>query len=173
MRYGFGLHTTLLLTVCVPSAVFFVQSRENLPLAQLLLGLPLCGAGVAMALVIACSREVALRVDASGILLGRPVLRRRGSAVLVPWEDVQEICLWRQWALDSTTRWVGVTGRPDAPAFPGRDAKAAGKRDRTVPAWVPAEAARTGVPVYGWRLDRGRLDAALAHHAPHVPVRRG
>jgi hypothetical protein len=175
-RYGFDRSTAgasavaLLFTV-----VLLAVPEDEVPLPVRVLGLLLFGGGGLLLLLGALTRKVALRVDSSGILLGGTPVRYRATTVLVPWEDVRAVFLWRQQAGPASLPWVGLARRPGAPRLPGpgQGPGAARVMESLMPAWVPGEVGQAGRAVNGWRLDRDRFTAALAHFAPDVPVEGG
>ncbi|MFD3735474.1 hypothetical protein [Streptomyces sp. NPDC058632] len=165
-RYGWDLRTTGVVAV---SAVFTaVLLFSDMPLYARVLGLPLFGAGGLFMAYVAFSGKVAFRVDGTGVLLGGSPARYRATTAHVPWGDITGVVLWRQAAGRSSVPYVGVTRREGAPALSGDGPGARAALERLVP--VPAEVATASRAVTGWRLDRDRLIAAVAHFAPDILV---
>ncbi|WP_309062726.1 hypothetical protein [Streptomyces sp.] len=166
-RYGWDRRTA---GVVVLSAVFTaVLLLPDMPLIARVLGLPLFGAGGLFMVYTALSRKVALRVDETGVFLGGNPARYGATSAHVPWGDITGFVLWRQAAGGTSLPYVGVTRREGAPALPGDGPKARAVLRRLVP--VPADVAVASRAVTGWRLDKDRLVAAVAHFAPGIPVR--
>ncbi|MGW3493671.1 hypothetical protein [Streptomyces sp. NPDC001020] len=166
-RYGWDRRTAGLVAV---SAFFTViLSLPDVPLFARILGLPLFGGGGLFMVYMAMSGKVAFRVDETGVLLGGNPARYRGTTVHVPWHDITGFVLWRQVVGNATVPHVGVTRREGAPALPGDGPKARAIARRLVP--VPEDVAFASRAVTGWRLDKDRLVAAVAHFAPGIPVR--
>ena len=166
-RYGWDRRTVGVVAV---SAVFTVALLlPGIPLAARILGLPLFGAGGLFMAYVALSRKVAFRVDETGVLLGGSPVRYAATTGHVPWADITGFVLWRQQAGDASLPYVGVTRREGAPALPGDGPTARAVLAHLVP--VPADVATASRAVTGWRLDKNRLVAAVAHFAPGIPVR--
>ncbi|GAB7106686.1 hypothetical protein JCM4814A_50000 [Streptomyces phaeofaciens JCM 4814] len=166
-RYGWDRRTVGVVAV---SAVFTVALLlPGIPLLARILGLPLFGAGGLFMAYVALSRKVAFRVDETGVLLGGSPARYAATTGHVPWADITGVVLWRQEAGDASLPYVGVTRREGAPALPGDGPTARAVVAHLVP--VPADVAMASRAVTGWRLDRNRLVAAVAHFAPGIPVR--
>ncbi|GAB3168664.1 hypothetical protein [Streptomyces incanus] len=165
-HYGWDRRTTAVVVLCtVFTAVLFFSDA---PLYMRLLGLPLFGVGGLFMAYMAMSGKVAFRVDETGVLLGGNPARYGATTAHVPWGDITGVVLWRQTAGGAHVPYVGVTRREDAPALPGDSPKARAVLGRLVP--VPAGVVMTSRPVTGWRLDRDRLVATVAHFAPDIPV---
>ncbi|RJL31392.1 hypothetical protein [Bailinhaonella thermotolerans] len=127
----------------------------------LLLAIPGAPLLVAMA-----TRRVALRVDATGVTLGSSTLRPRTAAV--PWPEIHAIVLWQN-ELPVGPRFsrIGLWRADGLPPLP----KPRGVRVATrLAPDVPADIVNASRPVSGWRLDRHRLEVAVATFAPEVPV---
>ncbi|MFB6705737.1 hypothetical protein ACFCW6_13590 [Streptomyces sp. NPDC056333] len=166
-RYGWDLKTA---GVVALSAVFTaVLLLPGMSLFAQILGLPLFGGGGLFMSYVALSRKVAFRVDETGVLLGGSPARYGATTSHVPWDDITGFVLWRQTAGGASLPYVGVTRRKGAPPLPGDDPKARAVVEHLVP--VPAEVAPASRAVTGWRLDKDRLAAAVAHFAPEIPVR--
>ncbi|MGW0826122.1 hypothetical protein [Streptomyces sp. NPDC002845] len=165
-RYGWDLRTT---GVVALSAVFTaVLLLPDVPLFAQILGLPLFGAGGLFMAYVALSRKVAFRVDETGVLLGGSPARYRATTTHVPWDDITGFVLWHQAAGSASLPYVGVIRREGAPALPGDGPEARAALKHVVP--VSADVAMTSRAVTGWRFDKDRLVAAVAHFAPDIPV---
>ncbi|MFE9924730.1 hypothetical protein ACFYQA_25035 [Streptomyces sp. NPDC005774] len=141
---------------------------SDMPLYTRVLGPPLFGVGGLFMAYVALSGKVAFRVDETGVLLGKNPARYGASTAHVPWGDTTGVVLWRQATGRSSLLHVGVVRREGAPALPGDGPKARAVLEHLVP--VPADVAMTSRPVSGWRLDQGRLTAAVTHFAPGLPL---
>ncbi|MEV5986856.1 hypothetical protein AB0L85_17820 [Streptomyces sp. NPDC052051] len=166
-RYGWDRKTRWVVAV---SAFFtVVLLLPGVPLFLRVLGLALFGGGGALMAYTAMSHKVAFRVDGTGVLLGGNAARYRATTVHVPWGDITGFVLWRQSTGVATLPCVGLIRREGAPALPGDGPKARAVVRRLVS--VPEDVAFTSRTVSGWRLDKERLVAAVAHFAPGIPVR--
>jgi hypothetical protein len=135
-------------------------------LAVLLAVLPAQGGAVYSA----ARRAVAFRADHAGITLGAVAGKlppRRGSAVFVPWADIEQIVFYPAYPLGrgryGQARWVGIKRREGAPALSHGNEQAA---DCPVPG-VATGATRK---ITGWHLDRERLAAVTTAMAPGIPI---
>ncbi|WP_143662229.1 hypothetical protein [Streptomyces sp. Amel2xC10] len=165
-RYGWDRRTVGVVAV---SAVFTAALLlPDIPLIARVLGLPLFGAGGLFMAYVALSREVAFRVDETGVLLGGSPARYGATTAHVPWADITGFVLWRQQAGGASVPYVGVTRREGAPALPGDGPKARAVLTHLVP--VPPEVAVSSRALTGWHLDRTRLAGAVSHFAPGTPV---
>ncbi|MEU5344111.1 hypothetical protein AB0H18_25275 [Streptomyces sp. NPDC020766] len=165
-RYGWDRRTT---GIVAGSAAFTaILLLPGVPLLGQILGLPLFSAGGLLVAYTALSRKVALRVDETGVLLGGSPARYRATTTHVPWGDITGFVFWRQAASGTSVLYVGVTRRKGAPALPGSGPVARAALKRLVP--VPPDVAMSSRAVNGWRLDKERLTAAVAHFAPGTPV---
>ncbi|MEU6533773.1 hypothetical protein ABZ869_31820 [Streptomyces sp. NPDC046928] len=166
-RYGWDRRTVGILALC---AVFTAALLlPDIPLFARILGLPLFGGGGLFMAFGAMSRKVAFRVDGTGVLLGGSPARYGATTAHVPWSDVTGFVFWRQHLSGGASLpYVGVTRREGAPPLPGDGRTARAVLSHLVP--VPPEVAVSSRAVNGWRLDRARFAAAVAHHAPGLPV---
>lgn len=135
-------------------------------IAVLLAALAAQGGGV----VSAARRAVAFRADHAGITLGAvpgKMPPRRGSAVFVPWADVEQIVFYPVYPRGrggyGQARCVGIKRRDGAPALSQGNEQAPG---------CPVPGVATGATrrITGWRLDRERLAAITAAVAPGIPI---
>jgi hypothetical protein len=90
-RYGFAPKTLGLISI----GVVFTLAAIFVPTGTLLrvVWLVFFGGGGVVALVVALSRRVALRVDESGIALGGSPLRYAATTAHVPWRDIEAVVL--------------------------------------------------------------------------------
>jgi hypothetical protein len=117
----------------------------------------------------AARRAVAFRADHAGVTLtavpGK--LSRRGSAVFMPWADVEQIVLYRVYPRGRggyAQAWcIGIQRREGAPALSRGNGQAPGCP-------VPGVAAGVTRRITGWHLDRDRLAAVIAAVAPGIPI---
>ncbi|MGY0070607.1 hypothetical protein ACWZEH_28280 [Streptomyces sp. QTS137] len=165
-RYGWDLRATGVVAVCAVFTALLLFS--GIPLYVRVPGLPLFGVGGLFITYVALSGKVAFRVDETGVLLGGSPARYRATTAHVPWGDITGVVLWRQTAGRSSVPCVGVTRREGAPALSGDGPGARAVLEHLVP--VLADVATASRAVTGWRLDRDRLRAAVAHFAPGLPV---
>ena len=135
-------------------------------IAVLLAVLAALGGGVFSA----ARRAVAFRADHTGITLGAVPGRlppRRGSAVFVPWADVEQIVLYpahpRGRGGYAQAPCIGIQRREGAPALPQGSGQAPGCP-------VPGVAAGATRRITGWHLDRERLAAVAAAVAPGIRI---
>ncbi|MGW2559112.1 hypothetical protein ACWCXB_07660 [Streptomyces sp. NPDC001514] len=169
-RYGFDRRTVAVLAVsalfCAAALIPGADFSWRLQIATLVL----FGGGGLLMTAGALTRKVAFRVDESGVLLGGSPLRYRATTVHVPWEDITAVVLWQQRVPHATIPWIGVARPEGAPPLPGpgqgRFARAVGG----ALAPVPVDLLMASRAVNGWRLDKGRLAAAVAHFAPGTAI---
>jgi hypothetical protein len=120
----------------------------------------------------AARRVVAFRADPAGITLGAvpgKLSLRGGSAVFVPWADVEQIILYPAYPADwrrrryAEARCIGVRRRKGAPALAQGNEQAPG---------CPVPGVATGVTrkIIDWHLDRERLATVTAAWAPGIPI---
>jgi len=130
--------------------------------------LALQGRGV----VLAARRVVAFRADPAGITLGAvpgKLSLRGGSAVVVPWADVEQIILYPAYPAEwrrrqyAEARCIGLRRREGAPAL-------AQGNEQAPRCPVPGVATGVTRKITGWQLDRERLAAVTAALAPGVPI---
>jgi len=155
-----------------------LAARALLVLRILTIGVFGWFAVVTMAAVL--TRRVAFRADAAGLTLGGSPFRYAATTRVFPWPDVDAVVVWRRdirfgffGGIRSPRlrlRYVGVQRRPGTAPPAGRVAN--------VPAlaFAPGAVAPPGVTVgtarvvSAWRLDSGRLAAAVVAFAPHVQL---
>ena len=117
-------------------------------------------------LIAMARRKTAFRADYAGITLGTlpdNLALLRGSPVVIPWADVEQIILY-----------PSGPSEPDAPAriqyiaVQRREEAAPPPPDGAIPA--PGRATPAAHKITGWRLDRERFAAVAAAVAPGVPI---
>jgi hypothetical protein len=115
-------------------------------------------------------RTIAFRADHEGILLGAvpdKLSVRRGSALFIPWADVERILLYPAYprgpARRAAVQCIGVQRRAAAAPLRWGNEQAPGCPVPRVAAWATRK-------ITGWRLDRGRLAAVVAAVAPGIPI---
>jgi hypothetical protein len=118
----------------------------------------------------AARRMIAFRADQEGITLGvvpGKLTPRHGSAVFVPWPDIEQIILYtvypRGQGRYARVQCIGIQRRDAAPTLPWGNEHAP-----SCP--VPGVAAAATRRVTSWRLDRERLAAVTAAVAPGIPI---
>jgi hypothetical protein len=164
-----GRAATGLAVVCVLLALGFTLWR--LPLFCLPAGIVIAaraahGAGVTDR----ARRTVAFRADEAGIALGAvpdKLTVRRGSALFIPWADVEAIVLYpvypRGAGRPPAVPCVGVQRQAGARPLRWGNEQAPGCPVPRVPAWATRR-------ISGWRLDRDRLAEVTAAVAPGVRI---
>jgi hypothetical protein len=165
-RFGLSWRVALRIGLCVVFVV--VALAVPMPIALRVCGVVLFGAGALVFARIATIREVALRVDASGVTLGGYPLRYAATTEHLPWADIEAIVLWRQQVRTATLRYVGVQRGPLAP--PPRGSRLGDSISSNLVSHVPPELVRSSRLVVGWRLDQHRLVEAAARFSPGTPV---
>ncbi|MFG2598021.1 hypothetical protein [Streptomyces sp. NPDC048462] len=165
-RYGWDRRTAG--TVAFAAVFTAVLLLPGVPLLGRLLGLPLFGLGGLFMAYTALSRKVAFRVDETGVLLGGSPARYRATTNHVPWADITGVVLWSQTVGGASLPYVGLARRKGAPPLFGDGPTARAVVGAFVP--VSADVVMASRAAQGWRLDRERLAAAVAHFAPGVPV---
>lgn len=115
-------------------------------------------------------RVIAFRADLAGVTLGAvpgKLTPRGGSAVFVPWADVEQIVLYPAYPRGrgrySQARCIGIRRRAGAPALSWGNEQAPGCP-------VPGVAAAVTRRITAWQLDRGRLADVTAAVAPGIPI---
>jgi hypothetical protein len=158
-----------LAVVCLLIALAFALWR--LPLVFLPIGIVIAvlvarGTG----LTDLARRTVAFRADRAGIMLGAvpdKLSVRRGSALFMPWADIEAIVLYTVYPRGSgrppAVPCIGVQRRAGAQPLRWGNEQAPGCPVPRVPAWATRRIA-------GWRLDRGRLAEVTAAVAPGIPI---
>jgi len=118
----------------------------------------------------AARRAVAFRADHEGITLGAVAGKlppRRGSAVFVPWADVEQVVFFPAYPRGrggyAQARCIGIRRREAAPALSHGNEQAP---DCPVPGVATGATRR----ITGWHLDRDRLATVTAAVAPGIPV---
>ncbi len=137
-----------------------------LPIGIILAAFIARGAGV----IDLARRTVAFRADHEGIMLGAvpdKLTVRRGSALFIPWADVERIILYPAYPRGRgghpAVQCVGVQRRTAAAPLLWGNEQAPGCPVPRVAAWATRK-------ITGWKLDRGRLAAAVAAIAPGIPI---
>jgi hypothetical protein len=137
-----------------------------LPIGVILVGVIARGAGV----IDLARRTIAFRIDDAGIMLGAvpdKLTVRRGSALFIPWADVEAIVLYPAYTRgpgqNAAVPCIGIQRRASAARLRWGNEQAPGCPVPGVPAWATRRIA-------GWQLDRGRLTVVAAAVAPGIPV---
>jgi hypothetical protein len=164
-RFGLSWRVALRIAICV--AFMVVALTVPMSIALRVCGVVLFGAGVLVFARVAASREVALRIDASGVTLGGSPLRYAATTEHVPWADIEAIVLWRQQVRTATLQYIGVQRGPQAPRPRGRLGDSISSN---LVSHVSPELVRSSRAVVGWRLDRQRLVEAVARFSPGTHV---
>ncbi|MFI5534100.1 hypothetical protein ACIA8O_36740 [Kitasatospora sp. NPDC051853] len=164
-RHGWSARNAAVLAIAVlmTAGTFLIDPSQTTVWLQILTLLLFGGGGTVIAYN-AISKKVALRVDATGVLLGGAPLRYRATTVLVPWSEIAGVELWIQYSAKKLP-YVGLHRHPDLPPLPGGrsriGAAAVGK---------PAALVAASRAVNGWRLNTPALLAAIHHHAPTTDI---
>ncbi|WP_431967970.1 hypothetical protein [Actinacidiphila sp. bgisy160] len=170
-RFGFDRKTVGILTLTVLFTALAVAPGLGTPAAMQVFGAVFFGGGGLLIASNSLTRKVALRVDATGVLLGGAPLRYRATTAHVPWEDVTAVVLWRQGVTHGArVPWIGLARREGAPALPGAGQGPVGRAVAGALVPVPFDLLMASRQISGWRLDRRRLAAALEHFAPGIPL---
>lgn len=183
VRYGWTRKSVVLL---VASLVFcaapllmsgYASARvDGLPVPiwlidvlSVLLGL----AGLVTTLAAPLTRKTALRVDADGVLIGGSPLRYTATTLTIPWAEIAAMELWVQCVQVNTrtvrTPYIGVRRVEGTVPVPGPVGRVGGRVATGLTGKDSALIAASR-PVTLWRVDQSRLRAALAVHAPDVPL---
>jgi hypothetical protein len=150
-----------------------VSAPDEFKLGGLLLFLP--GAcGVVITTWVLVTRRIALRADENGIFLGGDPLRPSSTSVQVPWDQVEQIIIWRRPAItaDAAKRqlrlWpviqIGIVRRSRAEEYTSfyRDLASFG---------APVTGAAGIVKsAGGYHLNTHRLEECIGQYAPSVIV---
>ncbi len=137
-----------------------------LPIGIILAAFIAQGAGV----IDLARRTIAFRVDHAGITLGAvpdKLTVRRGSALFIPWADVEGIILYPAYKRGPgehpAVQCIGVRRRAGAAPLLWGNEQALGCPVPGVATWATRK-------IIDWRLDRDRLAAVAAVVAPGVPI---
>ncbi|GAA0678108.1 hypothetical protein GCM10010193_34380 [Kitasatospora atroaurantiaca] len=129
----------------------------------------LLGAGsAALSFATVRRRQVALRVDTDGILLGGYPLGYARTTALVPWSDIVGVELWVQRA--GSMAFVGLHRTEGAPPLPAASSNPALARANERASGMCLDLLSASRPVHLWQLDTQRLLTTIARHAPHVVI---
>ncbi|KAB8169896.1 hypothetical protein FH609_006415 [Streptomyces sp. 3MP-14] len=171
VRYGFDRRTLAVLAVSALFTVFLLVPGTGMSLGLRVAGLVLFAGGGLLMAAGALTRRTALRVDATGVLLGGSPVRYQATTAQVPWQDIRNVTLWRQRVPNGRPLlWIGVTRREGAPPLPGPGQGPVGRAVAGALVPVPHDLLMASRQVNGWRLDRDQLAAALARFAPGVEL---
>ncbi|MER5640854.1 hypothetical protein ABT095_28380 [Kitasatospora sp. NPDC002227] len=123
--------------------------------------------GLLLTLTGPLTRRRALRVDATGIVLGGNPLRYAATTLTVPWSEITAVELWVQRMRVNgrtiRTPYIGIHRTETATPRPGLSARAGTGVTGKSAALIAASR-----PVNLWHLDQPSLRKALAAHAPGV-----
>jgi hypothetical protein len=128
------------------------------------------GAGLSY-LHAAVTRRLALRIDSSGVTLGRAWPPTQ--AVFVPWPDIEHLVRFSAVNRSGTAQFVGVrlkqgANRPPGVPAPGSFAAKLRRFNAGFTPW-PADLFRNARP---WSLDDASLADAVRLHASHITIVR-
>jgi len=165
-RFGFSWRTGLRIAICVVFVV--IALAVPMSIALRVAGVVFFGAGALVFVRVAASREVALRVNASGVTLGGSPLRYAATTEHLPWADIEAMVLWEQHVRTATLRYIGVQRGPHAP--PPRGSRLGDTISTSLVPHVPADLVRSSRLVAGWRLDARRLAEAVARFSPGTRI---
>jgi hypothetical protein len=132
------------------------------------------GGYLAVRLITALIRRVALRVDVTGVTLGAVPPWPRTHTATVPWSDIEAVVLWRQVTRRTSIRYLGLQRRPGHAPLPGSLRSGLLKKMTrfVVPGDVPFQTAIDSRPVSLWRLDEKRLAGAIDRFGAGVELVR-
>ena len=162
-KYGWNRQSAKVIGACLAFCIVMIVVPA--PLWARIFVIGFFGLGALALGAASLTRRTALRIDSSGITLGRSPLQSR-SAVLYPWEDVERLLIWQYQRL----MHVGVQRREGATPLPVRISRASRTALAITSPGIPLETAATAAAANGWFLDRERLADAVAHFAPTVEV---
>ncbi|AXI80959.1 hypothetical protein [Peterkaempfera bronchialis] len=124
------------------------------------------GTAFLIAVVVAGSRRVAVRIDDHGVTLGRVPLPTGSRTQVVPWGDIESIRVWHLRLAGSNRsrgRYLSVDRRAGAPPLIGHP-------DVFRPQHVALEIPPASKRLSWCELDPARLQAAAAAFAPEVRI---
>lgn len=173
VRFGLVRRDLLLIpasAVFLAVGVLWVGEDPLIGVAGMLLG----GGYLAVRLVTALSRRVALRVDVTGVTLGVVPPWPRTHIATVPWSDIEAVVLWRQVTGRTSVRYLGLQRRAGLAPLPGslRSGLLKKMTRSVVPRDVPLQTAIDSRPVSLWRLDEKRLAEAIDRFGTGVELVR-
>jgi hypothetical protein len=174
VRFGLVRRDLLLIpasAVFLAVGILLVRESPLIGVAGMLLG----GGYLALRLITALSRRVALRVDVTGVTLGAVPPWPRTHTATVPWSDIEAVVLWRQaTARRTSVRYLGLQRRAGLAPLPGslRSGLLKKMTRSVVPRDVPLQLAIDSRPVSLWRLDERRLAEAIDRFGAGVELVR-
>lgn len=171
-RYGLGGRTGVMIVISLVFAALGLL--PGLSAGVRITCVALFGGGGLLMLGVAATRQVAFRVDASGVTLGGMPPRYRSGTRFCPWADIERVVLWRQrLPHGASMRYVGLVRRADAPPLAGRRAALAGRvAARALTPGISGDTLMASRAINGWRLDEARLASAVGHFAPGAVIDR-
>jgi hypothetical protein len=113
--------------------------------------------------------KVALAVDPQGITLGGLPFRHSRTTLVVPWQNIAAVVLFKQHAGRTRMPYVGLKGRTPL-QDPGAGGQTRQKLSAGLIPHVDADVVAASRPVNDWKLDRERLAVAIRANVPHVPL---
>jgi hypothetical protein len=163
-RAAVGLAASLLL---IGLGFLWHSPMIFLPIGLILAAFIAQGAGV----IDLARRTVAFRADHEGIMLGAvpdKLTVRRGSALFIPWADVEGIVVYPAYSRGpggrgAAEQCVGIQRRAAAGPLLWGNEQAPGCPVPGVATWATRR-------ITGWRLDRDRLAAVAAAAAPGTAI---
>jgi hypothetical protein len=173
VRFGLVRRDLLLIptsAVFLAGGILLVGEVPSVGVACVLLG----GGSLALRLITALSRRVALRVDVTGVTLGAVPPWPRTHTAVVPWSDIEAVVLWRQVTAGGGVRYLGLRRRAGLAPLPGslRSGLLKKMTRSVVPPDVPLQVAIDSRPVSLWRLDEKRLAEAIDRFGAGVELVR-
>lgn len=175
-RFGWTTQTTRV----VASALVFlaVTALPGFPLWFAVVVYVLFGGGTIFFLIRTLSGALALRVDERGVTIGRLPGLNGTTTWEVPWDNITAVVLFEQVLMSSPLRrkplamgYVGLQLRErPVDGIPGGQGRFARTVSGPTLRHVPASVVAGSLAISGWRLDRERLDRAVAAFAPGVRV---
>jgi hypothetical protein len=177
VRYGLtGLVGLAILVSAVPAVAggfIVVSAAAEFKLGGLLLLLPGACSLIIITWVLV-TRRIALRADENGIFLGGDPLQPSSTSVQVPWDQVEQIVIWRRPAITVDARhrqvrlWpvtqIGIVRRSRTEEY------AAFSRDFAAFGAPVAGAAGIFQSAGGYHLNAHRLVECIGQYAPSVVV---
>jgi hypothetical protein len=155
------------LGACLAFVVVGCAIWSTAPLAALL-SLLFFGGGAVVQCVVAPRRNLAFRVDRTGIALGHHPMRREVPGRAAPWSDIDAVVLFAQVAGPRRITCLGLPRTPELSPLPGSPGPGAlSRRERYFPG-LPREVLACSVSAGMGEVDEQRLARAIELNAPRV-----
>jgi len=168
-----GLAILVSAVLAIAGGSIAVSAAGEFKLGGLLLLLP--GAcGLIIITWVLVTRRIALRADENGIFLGGDPLRPSSTSVQVPWDQVEQIVIWRRPAItaDAGHRQVRLWPVTQIGIVPRSRTEEYAAFSRDFAAFGAPVAGAAGIvkPAGGYHLNAHRLVECIGQYAPSVVV---